>query len=300
MEMSVKQENWRGAAQNSRNLSGVQLTLGETAEARISAQRSVDYAKQSGNKVDETNYLAWYANVAHQLGDTKAASAMFHQAEQLQLGCQIGYIYLHSVAGFNYCDLLLEQGFTDKVLYRVNKTIQLKDEGWYSLLSVSLDLLTLGRVYLEKGGLVKAILWLDRAVASLRLAGMQDSLSRGLLARAAFYRLTGSFDNAREDLQEVFGITESSGMRLHLTDYYLEMVGLILAESHPNSSKASLLKNEGSKGESSSVKMSLPTAKDKIEGISQHLREAERLINETGYHRRDAELSELKQAISQL
>ncbi|MEZ5449024.1 MAG: hypothetical protein R3E89_08505 [Thiolinea sp.] len=55
--------------------------------------------------------------------------------------------------------------------------------------------------------------------------------TRSLLARAALYRHTHDFARAHADLQEVFEIAEPSGMRLHLTDYHLEMAWVLLAEA---------------------------------------------------------------------
>jgi hypothetical protein len=37
-----------------------------------------------------------------------------------------------------------------------------------------------------------------------------------------------------------------------------------------------------------------PTPLLEVEGLQEHIAEAERLINATGYHRRDAELAELQ------
>jgi hypothetical protein len=121
--------------------------------------------------------------------------------------------------------------------------------------------------------------WLEQAVAGLRAAGQFQYLPLGLLARAALFRHTHEFDKARQDLQEVFDIAEPSGMRLHLTDYHLEMARLLLAESLTPSSLA----GEGREGGNSSE-------------AAYHIAQAERLINATGYHRRDAELAALKQA----
>ena len=65
------------------------------------------------------------------------------------------------------------------------------------------------------------------------------------------------------DLDEVFRIASRSGMRLYLTDYHLTSARLAL--KNQDSSKA-----------------------------REHLQQAEKLINETGYHRRDKPLEELR------
>ena len=62
----------------------------------------------------------------------------------------------------------------------------------------------------------------------------------------------------------MFEIADRSGMRLFLTDYHLEMARLLRAEN----------KSENE--------------------VQIHIEEAARLIKETGYYRRDAELAELQ------
>jgi hypothetical protein len=65
------------------------------------------------------------------------------------------------------------------------------------------------------------------------------------------------------DLDEVFRIATRSGMKLHLTDYHLASARRAL-ENHD------------------------------LAKAREHFREAETLINETGYHRRDRALVELR------
>jgi tetratricopeptide (TPR) repeat protein len=169
---------------------------------------------------------------------------------------------LYSLSGFRYCDLLLSQGETEAVLERAEQTLKWARQQRASLLGIALDQLTLGRAHLKQGNTEQATNWLDQAVAGLRAAGTQHNLPWGLLARAALFRQTHNFPFAHQDLQEVFDIADNSGMRLHLTDYHLEMARLLLAEEN-------------------------------TENLQHHINEAKRLITETGYHRRDAELADL-------
>ncbi|MEZ5536538.1 MAG: SEFIR domain-containing protein [Thiolinea sp.] len=252
IEMNVKRENWKSAAVNASNLSELQLTLGEVAAARESGQRSVDYADQSGDWVERMRNRTTHADALHQAGEAETALTLFREAEQLQQEWQPGYPLMYSLQGFRYCDLLLAQGGTAEVLERADQTLKwAKQASGVSLLDTSLIYLTLGRAHLQlllspspaqrergPGGEGNAAHWLDQAVASLRAAGQQDDLPRGLLARAALHRHTRDFARARQSLQEVFDIAEPSGMRLHLTDYHLEMARVLLAEEspHPNPS----------------------------------------------------------------
>ncbi len=103
---------------------------------------------------------------------------------------------------------------------------------------------------------------LDRAVEGLRNAGTQDHLPRGLLARAAFFRLSGQWEAAQTDLNEAREISEMGEMKLHLIDYHLESARLCQAQ-----------KKEKEKQE--------------------HVSTAAKMIQETRYHRRDGEVIEI-------
>ncbi|WP_308874386.1 hypothetical protein [Thiothrix subterranea] len=80
-------------------------------------------------------------------------------------------------------------------------------------------------------------------------------------------------------MQEVFDIADGSGMRLHLTDYHLEMARLLVAEEKEGNRRLPLQADVGATGG---------------RPLQYHIAEAARLITETGYHRRDAELAELQ------
>ncbi len=77
-------------------------------------------------------------------------------------------------------------------------------------------------------------------------------------------------------------------MRLHLTDYHLEACRNIkaqLAVAGDSLSEFEIIDN----GET------LRLTKEEMQArFQEHFKEAERLVKETGYHRRDGELKELK------
>ena len=307
VEMSVQQENWIEAAKGASNLSELQRTLGDTAQAVSSAAQGVAYADKSGDIFYRMVNRATHADALHQEGKVAEARELFQAAEALQQEHQPDHPRLYSLRGFHYCDLLLAQGETEAVLDRAEYDLDCWTNHFSngSLLAFSLPKLTLGRAHLQQfvgaspagdssqahrlqGKLLQqAGESLDQAVADLRAAGTQDHLPRGLLARAALFRHTHDFARARADLQEVFEIAEPSGMRLHLTDYHLEMARVLLEENPPCSP---FCKGGNPPASTGSDREVLPFAKGETEGISFHIAAAARLIDETGYHRRDAEL----------
>ncbi|MDO9312756.1 MAG: hypothetical protein Q7T85_13870, partial [Nitrosomonas sp.] len=169
------------------------------------------------------------------------------------------------------------------------------------LLDVALDRLTIGRAYLQQRNFLQAAHWLDQAVANLYEAGNQDDLPRGLLARAALYRDTRNpnhdFTRARQDLQEVFDIAEPSGMRLHLTEYHLEMARLLIAEKG-NPPQSPFFKG-GSQGSDVVAIPPLEKGGPGGDSVQEHVAQAEKLIEETGYKRRLPELQALQKIIGE-
>ena len=302
MEMEANNEDWKGADLDTCNLSELQLTLGDVAQAVTIGIRSSRYADQSGDMFYRMKKRTTHADVLHQAGDTAAALTLFREAEQLQQERQPEFPRLYSLGGFQYCDLLLAQGSTEEVLERAEYALNIAQNGSAPLLTIALDQLTLGRAHLQQlflpstsgakrraqaagvraGG--EGLHWLEQAVAGLRAAGRQDYLPRGLLARAALHRHTRDFARARQDLQEVFDIADGSGMRLHLTDYHLEMARLLVAEEKEGVCNTPLRRS--------------PVGAYCIRPLQYHIAEAERLINATGYHRRDPELAELQARLS--
>ena len=146
------------------------------------------------------------------------------------------------------------------MLGRAGQTLNLHEkERW--LLDVALDHLSLGRAH--QPGSAEAADHLDLAVSGLRRAGFLTHLASGLLARAAHFRHTRDFDKSQHDLDEVRILATRCGMRLHLTDYHLEQARLLLMQQRPEDAGA-------------------------------HYESAKKLVEETGYHRRDPEIAELK------
>lgn len=283
LEMSVQQKNWIEAAKGASILSQMELILGNVFSAITNAQRGVDYADFSKDFLWRALFRSAYADAMHQAGEIELANELFQKAEKYLKQSDLQHPFLFSLAGYQYCDFLLTLDRLTEVLERAEYDLKVARENGF-LFSTALDLLTLGRAYQQLRIFPQAADWLDQAVAGLRAAGLYQYLPLGLLARAALYRDTRNpnrdFTRARQDLQEVYDIAEPSGMRLHLTDYHLEMARLLIAERE-NPPRFSIEKGEP-------------------EGISlqEHVAKAEKLIEETGYKRRLPELQELQHKLS--
>lgn len=295
LELSVQLEKWIEAAKGATNLSLLQLTLGDITLALNSAMKSAEYADKAGNMFYRIRFYSTHAYVLHQAGQETLARELFQVAEAFLKEDEPNFPCLYSLPGFYYSELLLAQGETTAVLKRCRQWME-----WYAhddpLLDKSLIFLVGGWAHLQKAleetlqnpilpneTLTQATNCLNQAVAGLRVAGHQDQLPLGLLARASLFRHTDNFTRARQDLQEVFDIAEPSGMRLFLTDYHLEMARLLLEESKALNPSLDTPK----------APTSISTPESML-NLQDHITQARALITATGYHRRDVELAELE------
>jgi len=148
MERQITRKDWTDAARIAGNLSELVLTLGEVARAVDFARKSVAFADRSGDWASKMMFRTTLADALHQAGELDEAEKLFRDAEAMQQEEQPQYRYLYSLRGYRYCDLLLSRGQVEEVLQRAEETLKLKEKSWYSLLSIALDYLSLGRAYL--------------------------------------------------------------------------------------------------------------------------------------------------------
>ena len=133
------------------------------------------------------------------------------------------------------------------------------------LLDIALDRLTLGRVALYRAILEDSPFGPARepitdAVEGFRAAGDFTHLPRGLLTRAWLRFVEGDPAGAKADLDEAWQIAERGSMKLHMADTLLN--------------RARLFRDRAA------------------------LTAAAKLIKETGYHRRDGELADAREALN--
>ncbi|MDX2481362.1 MAG: toll/interleukin-1 receptor domain-containing protein [Desulfuromusa sp.] len=307
LKIRINEENWLEAARDTGNLSQLQLTQGNLKEALNWAKQSVTFADRSGDDSQIVARRSTLADVFFQVGKAEEAKALFIEAEKRQQKWQPDYPYLYSFRGYLYCDLLITCGSYEVVEERAECTIIIAEQENH-LLSIALDKLSLGKVLMlraiqngsdipqptQQASFSSSQQYLNSAVNGLREAGQLDDLPRGLLARAALYRHTQQFADAWIDLDEAREIAEYGKMRLHLTDYYLEAARNIKAQLTESTTMAGFTSpNLSCKIIENGEEIEL--CKVQMEKRYQiFIAKAEHLIKETGYHRRDYELTELE------
>lgn len=305
LEMRIKDKLWKNAAMDASNLSELYLTLGDVATAEEYGAQSVTFADRSGEWEEEMTNRATRADALHQAGKNKAAEKLFIEAENMQKKRPPECPWLYSLRGFQFCDLLLSMGKYQGVLERARYAIKLKtttpltDFGFNSL-SIGKALM-LQSVDNDSAGFSEGEDYLNQAVDGLRESGNQDDIPRGLFARATLFRHQKDFLKSWVDLDEAREIAEYGQMRLHLTDYHLEACrnireqlsvhqkdgGSPTSSYQPSAKDYQIIEN----GETLSL------TKEEMQAMfKEHFKEAERLIKETGYHRRDGKLEELRKS----
>ncbi|SEA91907.1 TIR domain-containing protein [Thiothrix caldifontis] len=279
IEMNGYLQNWGGAALNSSNLSELHIASGNILRGIHHGRESVEYGDRSNKKYYMMAFRTTLADALLKSGVYVESFDLLQEAEKIN--SELGHPKLYSLRGFRYCDFLLSQELPKLALARAIETLKYASSDIYGLLDIALDKLSIGIASFQEKNIEQANEWLENAVHDLRKAKFGYYLPLGLLARAALHRHTRDFARARQDLQEVFDIADGSGMRLHLTDYHLEMARLLVAES-----LAPCPPCGGRVGEGGNSRAAADPA--------YHIAAAAKLIEETGYHRRDKELEELQ------
>lgn len=316
-DLFKRKEDWRNAAGQAGNLSELELTLGAVARAMGDAQQSVTYADRSGNAFMRAVTHTKAAAALHQAGRRAEAETLFREVEQMQAEHQPDYPLLYSVRGFQYCDLLLSapehaawqimlelktQNPELETLIPSCHAVSQRGKKMFEwrvpddpLLDIALDHLTLGRAALYEAILALPSLpvktqnlelktSIDAAVHGLRRAGTTHWIPAAFLTRAWLRFLEGKqigSESAQSDLDEAWEIAERGPMKLFMADIHLYRARLFGG-----------MKDEGER-------MKYPWDKNpdgSQRGPIDDLAAAEKLINECGYHRRDEELADAKEA----
>jgi tetratricopeptide (TPR) repeat protein len=271
LEAAIVLEDWEKAARVAGNLSELYLTIDEIALALGYANKSVDLADRSGDAFRRMVMRTVLADALQQAGSQSKAESLFREAEEMQKDGKPEYSFLYSLRGFRYCDLLLSQGEYQEVLSRAEQAIEIAIENQW-LLDIALDHLSLGRAHLfqalQEGSrdFTQAKELLNHAVDGLRQAGVQEYLSRGLLAKAELYRAQGEFKQAQHDLDEAMTIAKRGEMGLHQADCHLEYARLYLAM-----------------GKKEDARRCLDIARE--------------MVDEMRYHRRDKDILEIEEQL---
>ncbi len=308
----ITQMVWKQAVKQASNLSELYLAIGDIRQALDYMEQANDFADKSEDIIAKLLGATRLAYALHQSGDITKAKDLFRSAEELQKKFFPQFRFLiMNIAGFYFCDLLLDQEMYDEVQRRRARQYLEAPEEIGDLLTIALDNLAFGRAHLIQSqhepdhAFAESLTHLNQAVNGLRQAGIQYHLPRGLLARAEYYRATGDIQRAQRDLDEAFTLATRGGMGLYLADCHLEYARLSLrarrAKQSPNN-EGIASSHASSTGQESAVpplsaKLLAMTDEELKSKAREHWQIAKDSIEKMGYHRRDKEVQELEEQL---
>ena len=122
IKQRIDQKNEENIAIGYNNLSELLLGLGEIKQAIEAANKAVEFADLSGKTWPRIAFRTTLADAFHQFGDVDKASVSFAAAESIQLSMHAATV-LSSVAGYRYCDFLLDHGEVAAVKSQASRTL---------------------------------------------------------------------------------------------------------------------------------------------------------------------------------
>jgi tetratricopeptide (TPR) repeat protein len=221
------------------------------------AVATVEYADDSGDLWQRLGNRVALAGALHQLGQFTRANELFQVSESMLGQHRASRARLYGSWGYNYCALLLNQGNREEVRERATLTMEWTDG---RLLDIALNHLSLGQAALalgERGEARGATRPRGRRYAQSRRTGVSGPRSSGPRG------IVPGDKRTLRDLEEAMRIARRSEMQLFQCDAHLEYARLALAEGDEDQAR-------------------------------EHVAEARRLVDETGYGLRRSEVEALE------
>ncbi|HEY7426134.1 MAG TPA: glucoamylase family protein [Gemmataceae bacterium] len=271
----MRNRDWESAANSASDLGNLYLSAGDPEKFLTFTRLSVKACERGPTMDDRLRQLRLakmvdLADALHRLGHLSQAESAFLQAEKAHLGQEPGSPYLHSLAGFRYCDLLLTLERYEDVQSRAEVTHAWSEQR-DDFLGVALDDLSLGLAELLKvekegsGSITSAEQHVDRAMKQLG-PGQADFFLRALLARAEIHRAHDVLDRAEKDLTDATALADRAELLPRQVDCRLARARLFLYRIKPEEARKCLA-------------------------------EVQRLIPRCGYLRRAREADELEEIV---
>ncbi|MCH8806059.1 MAG: toll/interleukin-1 receptor domain-containing protein [Planctomycetes bacterium] len=309
-------ENWKSAAVAASNLSELELTLGQVADALHDAEQCVTLADRSGDAFLRIVDRVTLADALHQAGRRAEGMTSFGEAEAMQAERQPQHPLLYSVQGFRYCDLLLAE--CERAAWQVQirrarlLPSQERDDGRLRGSLGLPDVLERCRVVEQRAA--KTLEWTEAA----REASLLDfGLNHVTLGRAVLYRTVlerSSFDirhspfrEAHQQLTTAVADLRRSGQLDDIPRGLLSRAWLRFLAGDADGAGADLDEawQIAERGPMPLYMTDIHLHRARLfhavrpypwESPRHDLAEAKRLIDECGYHRRDEELTDAQQA----
>ncbi len=262
IKWSTKLKDWENVAISSGVLCDLLLSLGKLHEAKTAAQTAVDYSLKFRYGFWWLEMYCKLASVLRCFSHLEYAQKIFTQVEEYQQQVFPDYTYLSYVAGIEYCFLLLDITSTtsnlEHILRRAKYSFDIS-QNEILILVMALDQLVFARThqFLQQEKIARTEF--NLAIQEIQKSNQLIYTPLFYIHRADFYLTQNQLDPALADLNSAWEVIERCGMKLYAVDYLLIHGRYCLA------------------------------TKDHDTALNHYI-EAKQLIQETGYHLRDAEL----------
>lgn len=257
----VALKGWHGATTATINMAELTSQLGDLPTARTWSESSLQYAQRSGIPTDVENAKSTIAHVLHLMGDTVRPHVHFQEAESILFNNEPDAVFLYSLKGFNYGELLLNDAerlawrstlglplpstasaieACNEVAVRARSVYTRRDKlSTYAVADRSYDQLLEARALLHLAllsGKPAPVLreLVQSAVAGFRLSGRQDFMPIPLLTEAWALKASNSGPAQRTRalaaMNEAHDIAGHCGARLYKADIHLYRARLFFRE----------------------------------------------------------------------
>lgn len=232
----LQQSMWIEAVGAAAPLASLLIAAGRLSEARLLLDNLADCVLNTGNEVIQAMAYNFRAYLNFLSGDWVSARQLFEFSDkELTRDVPSAPVQLPTISAY-YCKFLLDTGDTEAALERALKTQAWREaKTWQVAIDTTSlfasDLMVLGLVFLERGDMVNAKLYLEKQVEVLQSADEWLYLPTGLNARSKYYMSVSDFESARSDLALAEEIAISTGAKFSQWETYLNYSLNSIAES---------------------------------------------------------------------
>ncbi|HEX2211220.1 MAG TPA: TIR domain-containing protein [Longimicrobium sp.] len=272
---------WAVAAPNADQLAGLYVMMGRLDDAERCAREGLVLAELGNEPLRLLQLECTLASLRHQRGDRQGAVEEFERL--LRDSAHGATPFDSSLDEHRFGDVLIDLDRVDEAMRRAYAALPRSMHRPYSLWDRGYPELTLAMAFMRMASeagdngyarLGQARLHLQNALRAFREGDRYSELPRVLVTRAELYRRVGQLEDARRDADTALRIARRGQMRLYEAQALLEEARLeLLAAETDGTAQAKAERREKARA-----------AWDA----------ARRIVNETGYHRRDAEVEELR------
>jgi tetratricopeptide (TPR) repeat protein len=256
-------------------LGHVWMNIGRFDEARKVVLEAVCFAKRCQDCLQLVTKLSILSQIYHYMGQNGRAFAAYKCGMQKQERMPMirddpEFPVLNCLSVYNYSELLLSLKMVETLSVHVHNALDILSQSRDKAhtLANALMRLTLGRISMVQGNFEEAELHLNSAVDQFKAAGRGDDRARVLLARADVSRANLNFDRWEADLLLALDAANRCEAGTCQADCHLAMAWLRLQQ----------------KRQKLAVRHYRYAVSMCVHGTS-------------GYHRKDAEIVELKAAL---